>query len=113
MKSRLRYLVWALVLLGSWPALAGTGEDLKAGREALARGDHDKAIEVLTRVIDSQELSDEALGEAFHLRGQAQENKGYLADAEQDYMRALSKDRRNELYRNSVRNIRWRLRPDP
>ena len=112
-RKRLLYLVWAVVLLGALPSLAWAGEGLGAGREALAAGDNDLAIEVLTRLIDSKELTGKDLGEAHHLRGQAYENKGYLVDAEMDYKRALSKDRRNELYRNSVRNIRWRLRPDP
>jgi tetratricopeptide (TPR) repeat protein len=51
-------------------------DDAKAGMKATMGGEYDKATPLLTKAIDSSELSEKSLGIAYNFRGIAWDRKG-------------------------------------
>ncbi len=64
-------------------------ENYIAGRVALYRGDSDLAIKVITKAIESGELSQQYVGRACYNRGLAWLNKGNYENAIADYTKAI------------------------
>ena len=68
---------------------AGAVDDIKAGNKAAEGGEHDKAIRLFTKAIESGELSQENLGIAYYNRGNAWYRKGEYDKAIADYTKAI------------------------
>jgi|GEM_PF-2276121 len=97
-------LVWA-------PAWAGPLEDLEAGKEALAGRRLGPALEILQRAVKSRALPDLQLAEAHFLLGRIFERRGYFAQAENHYAWAVTFDRSQGVYLDSLKRMRSVMRP--
>jgi tetratricopeptide (TPR) repeat protein len=64
-------------------------DDAKAGMKATMGGEYDKATPLLTKAIDSSELSEKSLGIAYNFRGIAWDRKGNYDKAIADYTKAI------------------------
>ncbi len=82
-------LLLSLVVCVTSPAGAGGLDNAKAGFGAANRGDYNKAIELLTKAIESGELSQESLGSAYYNRGNVWHHKGDYDRAIADYTKAI------------------------
>ncbi len=88
--------VFGLLLLGfiflgasMAPAFAGGREDAKEGRVAFLAGNYDAAIQMTTKAIESGELDDRSLAQAYNVRGVALRRKKLFDQAIADYGEAI------------------------
>ena len=84
-------LLAGTVFLGTWaaPAFAGGREDAKEGRVAFLAGNYDAAIQMTTKAIESGELDDRSLAQAYNVRGVALRRKKLFEQAIADYGEAI------------------------
>ena len=71
------------------PAWAGAADDARAGLAAVKRGDYDEAIRLISRAIESGELSQGDQVFAYNIRGVAYRRKGLHSRAIADYNEAI------------------------
>lgn len=83
----------AIVVLACVVNVAGANgvRDAEEGTRALSTQDLDNAVELLTRGIQSEHLSDETLAVAYHNRGIAHQQRGDIARAVLDYTNAMQR----------------------
>ncbi|MEW6263022.1 MAG: tetratricopeptide repeat protein [Thermodesulfobacteriota bacterium] len=84
-----------MMILLSLQAQAGGMDDYLAGREAAKNRQMDEAIKLYTKAIDSGELKEKDLAQAYNSRGNAWFDKGDLDQAIADYTRAIEADPKN------------------
>ena len=73
------------LLIGTNTVLADGLDDVKKGFDAASRGEYEMAIFYYTEAIDSMELSQESLTQAYHNRGMVHSIKGQYDRAIQDF----------------------------
>jgi hypothetical protein len=106
-------LLLALVLgaLAWVPAWAGPLEDLEAGKKALAERRSGPALELLQRAVRSKALPDFKLAEAHFFLGRIYERRGYSGQAEKHYSWAVTFDRSQGVYLDSLKRMRRATKP--
>ena len=82
-------LLLSLMVCVTSPAWAGGLDDAKAGEAAFQGGNDDAAIRLLTKAIESGELSRENLSDVYYNRGLAWGKKGDFDKAIADYTKAI------------------------
>ena len=98
--------------LTAWaPVWAGPLEDLEKGRKALAEGRPAEAQELLQEAIWSGGLPNFRLAEAHFLLGRIFERRGWFGDAERHYSWAVTFDRGQGVYLDSLKRMREVMRP--
>lgn len=107
------WIAWISVgcLLGSILALSGfvsADRALKEGMDATRKKNDTEAILLLTQAIQSGDLSDQDLGEAYHFRGIAYARTGIQEDADRDFQAAVRLQPQNGLlfYHKGNNNFR-------
>ncbi len=75
------------IISTSW---AGSVEDFNAGRQSYFKGDHDKAIELFTKVINDKNLSKKNLANAYLWRGMVMMIMGEYESALRDMDKGIN-----------------------
>jgi tetratricopeptide (TPR) repeat protein len=86
------FLLLSLMVCSIPPAWAGGFDDAKAGIAAAVGGDYDEAIKLLTKAIESGELSREDLSSVYYNRGNAWIEKVDYGKGIADYTKAIEID---------------------
>jgi len=90
---------------------AGAVDDIKAGNKAAEGGEHDKAIRLFTKAIESGELSPKDLGIAYNYRGIAWLHKADNDKAIADFTKAIALDPKDaDAYK--YRGLSWQYIDD-
>ena len=113
MKTKIMLPVLLAALMVAVPSASFGAEGLEAGQEALSQGRHNRAIEILSGLLDSTSLTPPERAEIHHLMGRAFEKKGFYGDAERHYGWALALGGYSREYLDSFRKMRRRNAPGP
>jgi len=111
MVMRLGGSVLLLGLVFGAPGWAGPLEDLEEGKNALAAGQQGPALELLQRAVRSKALPNIKLAEAHFLLGRIYERRGYFGQAEIHYSWAVTFDRSQGVYLDSLKRMREVMKP--